>query len=264
MARGHSGTRAVAEAIQLLGIRMGGIPEKPSRDLPFDPFKWPIHDLARATLHRPVDAPPRPAELRRFVRGARRYMRWLGDRPMGWGWKFPETYLVGNYVAAAFPEARYVHVVRDGRDVAFKWHRSDRPDQRLGYRLLRHLGALDQPHPMQAALSWDFQVRRFERFARMRAEQVHTISFESLCTEPVATMEGVSRFLGVPMTDECREYLAAQIRPEKVAQHRHEDPAEVARVEAAIEPTLRRYGYVKARERTARASESTAVVQGRA
>lgn len=41
------------------------------------------------------------------------------------GWKFPETYLTGPAVRTTFPSARYVHVVRDSRDVAFKRHLTD-------------------------------------------------------------------------------------------------------------------------------------------
>lgn len=41
-----------------------------------------------------------------------------GPLPEVWGWKYCETAFVMPLVAKAFPGARFVHVVRDGRDVA--------------------------------------------------------------------------------------------------------------------------------------------------
>jgi hypothetical protein len=58
-------------------------------------------------------------------------------------------------------------------------------------------------------------------------------------------MQEVCRFLGRGMTDECRNYLLAEVRPEKIAQYRHEDAQEIAEVEATIAPTLARMGYLR-------------------
>lgn len=247
MARGHSGTRVLSAALQTLGYRMGSHPRKPSQDLHHRPLKWTLRRLARTNLHRPADAKPLSGELRLFQSVCRDYRRWTGAEELGddarWGWKLPETYMLGPFVAHTFPRARYVHMIRDGRDIAFKWHRTDRTDQSLGHELLAHLDALELPHHMQAALSWRFQVERFLSFVESSGIEVHTIGFEQLCTAPVATVEGVCRFLGVTLTDPCRDYLAAQVDPDKVGQYRLEDPTLVAEVEQAIGPTLDKLGY---------------------
>ena len=53
--------------------------------------------------------------------GAGRLRAHLADRPAGqrWGWKLPETSHVLPVMSRLFPEARCIHLVRDGRDVAF-------------------------------------------------------------------------------------------------------------------------------------------------
>lgn len=202
-----------------------------------------IKRIAAASIEETSTLAPKGRLLRTFQKAAWRYLGWLGEVSGGWGWKFPETYLIPHYVAATFPRARYVHVIRDGRDLAFKRHLTDDPRRRLGHLLLRHVGALDLPHHLQAALSWEFQVRRFEEFRKEATARVHTIAFESLCRSPIETMEGVCRFLDVPMTDVCREYLAGEVNPAKVGQYRYAAPRQIAEVEALIGPTLSQLGH---------------------
>jgi hypothetical protein len=243
MGRGHSGTRLVAWAIQKLGIRMGATEDVPTGDVQDRRFSRAIKRIAAATLEEPPTRPPRPRYVRALQRAVRRYLQWLDAASDPWGWKFPETYLIPHYVVAALPQARYVHVIRDGRDLAFKRHLTDDPRRRLGHRLLRHVGALDMPHHLQAALSWEFQVRRFEEFRAHTSARVYTIAFESLCRNPVDTMDGVCRFLDVPMTDLCRQYLTDKINPAKVGQYRFAAPRQIAEVESLIGPTLSQLGH---------------------
>ena len=112
------------------------------------------------------------------------YVR-LGAPPDHWGWKFPETYLIAPYVAATFPQARYVHLLRDGRDIAFKRHLTDDPKRQLGKKLLVAQRALALPHHIQTAISWAFQVERFEQFRQScQAARIFDIKFEQLCERP--------------------------------------------------------------------------------
>lgn len=245
MARGHSGTRLLAMAIEKLGIRMGATSDVPTGDVQDRRFTRTIKRICRASLSQSPTEQPNPRLLRVFQRSLVRYLQWLGDHPGGWGWKFPETYLIPNYVTTTFPRARYIHMIRDGRDIAFKDHLTDDPQRRLGRRLLRHVGALDLPHHVQAAMSWQYQLQRYEEFIEAKQIPVLTITFEALCHDPLGTMQSVSQFLECEFTDECRSFLHAQVCPDKVSQFRREDPREVAEVEANIAPTLARLGYLK-------------------
>jgi hypothetical protein len=244
MARGHSGTRILAWAIQKLGIDLGASEDVATGDVQDLRFSRTIKRVCRATLHEPPTTFPRPRCLRTFQRAVASYQNWLGDTSGGWGWKFPETYLIPNYVAATFPQARYIHMLRDGRDLAFKDHLTDDPNRRLGYRLLKHIGALGLPHHVQAAMSWQFQVRRYDEFVQYAQPTVHRVDFERLCQDPLGTMAGVCEFLDREMTDDARQFLATQINPEKIAQYRREDVQQVAEAEAAIAPLLADLGYL--------------------
>jgi hypothetical protein len=243
MARGHSGTRVLSHALEALGFCLGAESTVATGDTQDRRFTRHIKYLARDTLHQPPHAPPQWWRLLRLRWRMAEYLQRLQLSTPHWGWKFPETYLVPGYVAEIFPQARYIHMIRDGRDIAFKDHLTDDPHRRLGRRLLGHLKALDLPHHVQAALSWQFQVERFLEFAKATGTRVCDVRFEELCSDPVRVMQRVCDFLGHPMNDPCHDYLVRSVNREKIGQFREHDPVQVAEVEAAIGPLLHQLGY---------------------
>jgi hypothetical protein len=249
MGRGHSGTRVLAWALEALGIRMGTLPDKHTGDAQDRRFTGVIKRLAGHAIDRPALAVPPPRSIRRFAQAASGYLDWLRqhvhDRQIrrGWGFKFPEAYLIGPVVDAVFPQARHIHMVRDGRDLAFKEHLTDDASRWLGRRILTRLRALREPHYIQAARSWDFQVRRYTEFEQRLGPRVLRLTFERLIASPRESMRDVCGFLRLPMTDACRAFLARDLEPGKVGQHRAENPEEVRAVEAIIGDTLDAWGY---------------------
>ncbi|MCU0727152.1 MAG: sulfotransferase [Planctomycetes bacterium] len=249
MGRGHSGTRVLAWALEALGVRMGTLPDKQTGDAQDRRFTGVIKRLAGHAIDRPALAVPPPQSIQRFARAATGYLVWLRqhvpdwDSRCGWGFKFPEAYLIGPMVDAVFPRARHIHMVRDGRDLAFKEHLTDDASRWLGRRILTRLRALREPHHIQAARSWDFQVRRFSEFEKTLGPRVLRLTFERLIASPEESMRDVCAFLGLPMTGACRAFLARDLEPGKVRQHRTEDPEKVRAVEAIIGDTLEAWGY---------------------
>ncbi|GIX46476.1 MAG: hypothetical protein KatS3mg131_0687 [Candidatus Tectimicrobiota bacterium] len=242
MGRGHSGTRVLASLCTQLGVQLGTAPHLPAGDPADRAFTRHLKALAYRHLGTPVVTARR---LRRFQRAVYRYYRRLGQPQGLWGWKFPETYLIAPYVARTFPLARYLHLVRDGRDVAFKRHLTDDPARRLGRRLLAQQGALGLPHHLQAALSWAFQVEQFRGFAMtLPRAQLFEVRFETLCQHPAEVMTALGVFLGVPVSPAQRAAAAALVDPSKVAEYCKQDPEQVRDVERCIGATLRRYGYL--------------------
>ena len=249
MGRGKSGTRLLAWALQLLGIAMGATERLKTGDFDDNRFLQTVKSLARRNL-----AVERPEEVRQgdqlrlqweFARILRRLPGSVGSRD--WGWKWPETYLIAPYVLATFPRARFIHLVRDGRDLAFKRHLTDDPGRPLGRAILSHVGALHLPHHLQAARSWQFQVERYRRFApSIPQAQRHELTYEALCHRPAEEMGRVAEFLGLPLTEACEAYVSTHFSLEQVAQFNREDGAAVQEVAAAIGDTLRAYGYLPA------------------
>jgi hypothetical protein len=86
----------------------------------------------------------RQRSKRQMIKAIYQYLKTL-EFPDKWGWKLPETYLIAPLVLEILPDARIIHLIRDGRDLAFKKHLTDDSKRLIGIKILKHIGALDKP-----------------------------------------------------------------------------------------------------------------------
>lgn len=245
MGRGHSGTRVLSWACTHLGLKLGTSGNLATGDADDQRFTQVIKHIATNNIGMSTGDNLKAVDLVMFQQAVYRYYQELG-RPTGWwGWKFPECYLIAPYVKEIFPKAKYIHLVRDGRDIAFKRHLTDDPKRKLGKRLLGRLNVLGQPHHLQAAVSWASQVEQFDRFsAGLAAEQCFYLTFEQLCQQPFEVLKRLCEFLAIPMTPACEDYLSNKINTSKVAQYRENSEQQIKEVETRIGDTLRKHGYL--------------------
>lgn len=101
-----------------------------------------------------------------------------------------------------FPDARYLHVVRDGRDVAcssFVERRSWGPDLVNGGERIANtrLHALER---------WHRWVDQFERWREDYRLPVHTVRYEDLVHAPRGELQRILDFFGEPWSDEVLRY----------------------------------------------------------
>jgi hypothetical protein len=161
-----------------------------------------------------------------------------------------------GFIRAAFPETRFVHVVRDGRAVANSWLQMG---WWRGYQGPEawHLG----PLPPDAAAAWEESGRSFvvlaglgwkmliEAFERARAEvpdgQWLQVRYEDVVAEPRRHIKAIADFIGLEWTDEFeREFAAYPFEGSRVQGFRRDlDAASLAQLERSIGSTLRAYGY---------------------
>ncbi len=249
MTRGHSGSRVLAWALQHLGAHLGAIDAKPTGDIQDRRFTRRIKRIAIARMNGATDTRATQAQANALLRKAAPCKKWIAQQSNTnhlehWGWKFPETILIGPVVERAFPNARYIHLIRDGRDLAFKEHLTDDPSRKLGKALLTCAGALSDPPHISAAKSWAYQEQVFRTFAQtIPADRLCRVRFEEMVSQPTETVQRCADFLNLPMTGACRDYLADKINPAKIAQHRENDPALIAQVESIIGDELTANGY---------------------
>lgn len=244
LSRGHSGTRVLAWLCTKLGYNLGTSDRNPTADAD-KRFTNRIKRVAATNIGVVRDDQIQPPDLRCFQRAVAEYHRRLGAGGGLWGWKFPETYLIVPIVARTFPKARYIHLIRDGRDIAFKKHLTDNPEREPGRTIIRSCGAREKPHHVQAGMSWAFQVHQFEVVrALLPKERLLELRFEELCADPVPVAHRVAEYLGVPMNDAALDYARREVDASKVAEYRRHDPGQVLEVEHHIRSTLRSYGYL--------------------
>lgn len=157
-----------------------------------------------------------------------------------WGDKTPQYVESLPTLAELFPEARFLHIYRDGRDVARSWaDRSFSPGNL--YRATRH---------------WRRMVLAGRRSGRALGERYLELRYESLLDQPRETMRGVCDFVGEPFTEAViqptpRQGMyssglseAAQIEPTRAQRWRESMPlADRALVESVAADLLAELGY---------------------
>lgn len=103
-----------------------------------------------------------------------------------WGDKTPEYTAHLPLLHGLFPEAQYIHIVRDGRDVALS-----------GYRM--HFGA---KNAYAAARQWSHVLSQVQAFAlTMPNDAFMELRYEDLLTNPVETFARIIAFLDIEDPD---------------------------------------------------------------
>ena len=182
--------------------------------------------------------------------------------------KNPKHVLRLPFLAALFPHARFVHIIRDGRDVAVslafrnrgtRWGHLEVP----GWRDL--LERYPERNHVRCALQW----RAAVSIARADAERLPPgsyleVRYESLVREPAATLERALTFLDLPAAAEVDAFLpriqdvtAGSYHARKQVRHYVDNharrigrytenlsPAEVEELEEACGDLLAALGYL--------------------
>lgn len=206
--------------------------------------------------------PDREAVIRAFVEGPRTYARLFAvvqeqyaarnGKPR-WG---DQTGLVERYadeIFESYPDVRFVHMVRDPRD-RYAESRARWPGGRLG------AGG--------ATARWLFSIRLGQRNARRHGDRYRLMRYETLVTDPEATVRDLCAFLGeafepsmlelgaVPtyrakleasietLPPEARPASGLPISPAFIGGYRdHVSPSEVAFIQARAGTEMAAFGY---------------------
>jgi hypothetical protein len=123
---------------------------------------------------------------------SRRIREFFRSRPASdrWGWKEPISHLIVGDLLEHFPDARYIHVVRHGLDMAFSGNQNQT-------RLFAPLfGVTGQTAP--AALSyWVRANRRAIDQMSSHPDRTLLVNFDRLCLEPAQEIDRILTFLRV-------------------------------------------------------------------
>jgi hypothetical protein len=155
-----------------------------------------------------------------------------------WGWKAPPSIFLLPFFERALPGFKFVHVVRDGRDMAYS--RNQRQLDRYGETLLGEGVELDSP-----AGSIGVWTKANLAAARFAEEQMGAryllLRFEDLCAAPEREIARLLAFL--ELAGDPAELAAEVQAPPTIGRWREQDPAAVAELERIAGPVLERFGY---------------------
>lgn len=134
------------------------------------------------------------------------------------------------FVRRAFPDLLFVHVVRDGRELAASATRRSGGPRTWN----------------EAAHLWRGQVSSVRAFAAQHPGAVHEVRLEDLLDDPVRTLDGVLRQVGVEGAGELvnRWHTAGGVlRPDRSRQQQRPAAADQAAFDAVAGEWLTRLGY---------------------
>lgn len=184
----------------------------------------------------------------------------VAERSIGrYGDASPDLLYCAESLVDAFPDARLVQIIRDGRDVvagmlsdadALAWFRPGfvTVDPADGHPLLGvetpqdHADWQEASPAGKCAMRWRGTVRLAARLrARMSAEQLITLRYEDMVKRPQAAVAAVSSFAGAPVTGLAASVAGTLLEPG--AWRAALTAAQVADVERLAGEELRRVGY---------------------
>lgn len=226
---GGSGTRVVAAAVSALGVHLGDDLNGPLDNLTYTLL---FKDRPAAQLPAPAIA-ARAALFRRAMHGdrdfhdsERRFLESLAlaDRPdhgpaqhsaewlqarvqrvlageaghrlapgRAWGWKEPNTHVLLPQLRQCFPGLRYIHVVRNGLDMAFSSNLNQ-----LDFWGEWRLGRAVDRGPRDALAYWCAVQRRAVGWKRELGDRFLWLDYDALCRDPLPVLEALAAFLGAP------------------------------------------------------------------
>ena len=151
-------------------------------------------------------------------------------------------------LSAIFPGARYVHLIRDGREVAqslatVEWWDNHRVwwDGRTPLEMER----AGEPRLAICARNWVREVSELQlQLATVNPAQILELRFERLLADPLRYLELVTRFLGVDFPVAYRAAIdTLKLRPAPAGWVTHWDAPQHACVLRETRPLLRQLGY---------------------
>jgi hypothetical protein len=159
-----------------------------------------------------------------------------------WGDKTPRYSDNLDALLALFPDAQFVHIVRDGRDVSLS---------------IRAVG-FGPKNACECAEQWSDVIGKIRQFgARLPPGQYHEVRYEHLTASPLPSLQTLAAFLNLDASDEhwqeVSRRLAGEVRADNTGKWRRAmSKGELRRFEGVAGAALHNYGYPLALDGTAR------------
>ncbi|MEP1892966.1 MAG: sulfotransferase [Cyclobacteriaceae bacterium] len=149
------------------------------------------------------------------------------------------------YLHYVFPRAKFIHLIRDGRDVSSSWANTKELKMNL----------------IDAAKRWNWALKEVERFGFLLRGRILELRYEDLVSNPKDTLSKVCQFLGVQFETELLNE-SVNNSSDEVAQGHHESSvkkvgthsignwkrnlteSQILEIEPILIRRLKKYGYL--------------------
>lgn len=206
---GGSGTRLISNLLTECGVNLGPWVKPDSKDSrAFQYFFSNYFQEMYMTIER-GDTFSEPL-MQSFFEAIQVHRNGMSDDAI-WGWKQPRNIWSLPLFLTTFPDLKFIHLVRDGRDMAFSSNKS----------LLRDYGhMLLKTHYIESVVDarlelWEKTQRHIHEFSQKHLKPSHylAIKYEDLCLNPKATLPALLDFIDYPYQEQTVDQLSAVIKP---------------------------------------------------
>jgi len=241
-AMGGSGTRVVARLVQGAGVFIGTNRNRAEDAMEFVEFydRWINRYVGHDAL--PLSEAEQVAMTREFRDCVARHRVAIPAPDVDWGWKEPRSIYLVPFFREHFPSLKFIHVTRDGRDMAFS--RNQNQLRKHGEAVLGP--ARDSlPQPVRSAALWSrINWAAADYGEAVLGERYLQVRFEDVCQNPKRAIERLYTFLGRRGPD-VSAALELVIPPESVGRWRAcPDPELIHAIETHAREALVRFGYL--------------------
>lgn len=175
-----------------------------------------------------------------------------------WGFKDPRTSVTLDVWRRVFPQAKIVHIVRHGVDVAHSLARRQAEGQELGYRnFARHrrlfgwmgkrgwFGDAPRVAHLDGAFSlWEAYLEHLQPgLEDLDAEHWFELRYEALLADPATQLRRLAAFCGLPTDDAAVDSAVAGVRADRAFSYRRQPHLVEFWQGVRASPWMQRYGY---------------------
>jgi len=179
-----------------------------------------------------------------------------------------------GFFAAIFPEARFIHIVRDGRAVAnsllqMPWWPGYRGPENWAWGNLTQLHldeweASNRSYTCLAAIAWKVLMDSYERASQeLPPERYLQLRYEDFLAAPRDVLQQIVSFIGLPWTAAFERHVRRQkiYASRSRAFERDLSPDQLAEMQSSLSETLLRYGYATEGARSGRRKPADEMVE---
>lgn len=238
---GGSGTRVVARILQAAGLFIGSELNESEDALRFGEYSdiW----IDRYLPHRDEVLPAglEQAMLEDLASVLGLHCAPLTPSPRQWGWKEPRSIYLLPFFHQHLPTLRFLHVVRDGRDMAVSSNQN---------QLQKHGDTAPIPRDIPAVARsialWSWVNLEAAKYGGGRlGDRYLRVRFEDLCRDPAGISARICEFVGV--TGDPHSVLDELRLPVSLGRWRTQDAPTIALLEQVGGRALRELGYATRR-----------------
>jgi hypothetical protein len=237
---GGSGTRVATRVISHTGRFMGaGLPEsEDAQEMDGFALKWAVPYMEARLRESPL--PDAAAMVSEFEEGLRRHIAPIAGSATPWGFKNPQNIHFLPFLVEQLGDFRFIHVIRDGRDMAFGGF----PRPRI---IDAYVGPVmaGEPDPLRMISYWDKANRLAADVGRSElGSNYHLVRLEDLCFRTESTVRGVLEFGGHASGELVEAAVADISTPDTLGRWQSQNGPLLEEVTAAGGAALKQFGYL--------------------